>query len=67
MSFGFRQPSCRVYNDTVGIVNAYDMFMGVTKDGKPLTLHGRTTLVFVKQGAQWKIVSCHFSPMPQTP
>ena len=34
MSFGFRQPSCRMYGDTVGIVNAYDMFMGVTKDGK---------------------------------
>jgi uncharacterized protein (TIGR02246 family) len=64
MSFGFRQPSCRVYNDTVGIVNAYDMFMGSTKDGKALTIHGRTTLVFVKQGGQWKIVSCHFSPMP---
>jgi uncharacterized protein (TIGR02246 family) len=63
-SFGFRQPSCRVYNDNVGIVNAYDMFMGATKDGKALTLHGRTTLVFVKQGGQWKIASCHFSPMP---
>ena len=63
-SFGFRQPSCRVYNDNVGIVNAYDMFMGATKDGKALTLQGRTTLVFVRQGGQWKIVSCHFSPMP---
>jgi uncharacterized protein (TIGR02246 family) len=63
-SFGFRQPSCRIYNDNVGIVNAYDMFMGATKDGKALTLHGRTTLVFVKQGGQWKIVSCHFSAMP---
>jgi ketosteroid isomerase-like protein len=30
-SFGFRQPLCRVYGDTVGIVNAYDMFMRVTK------------------------------------
>jgi uncharacterized protein (TIGR02246 family) len=66
MSFGFRQPSCRVYNDSVGIVNAYDMFMGATKDGKALTIHGRTTLVFVKQSGQWKIVSCHFSSMPQT-
>ena len=65
-SFGFRQPSCRVYNDTVGIVNAYDQFMGATKDGKALTIHGRTTLVFVKQGGSWKIVSCHFSAMPQT-
>jgi len=63
-SFGFRQPSCRLYNDNVGIVNAYDMFMGATKDGKALTLQGRTTLVFVRQGGQWKIVSCHFSPMP---
>jgi uncharacterized protein (TIGR02246 family) len=66
MSFGFRQPSCRVFNDTVGIVNAYDMFMGVTKDGKALNIHGRTTLVFAKQGGQWKIVSCHFSAMPHT-
>ena len=64
-SFGFRQPSCRVYNDNVGIVNAYDTFVGATKDGKALTLHGRTTLVFVKQGGNWKIVSCHFSAMPQ--
>jgi ketosteroid isomerase-like protein len=67
MSFGFRQPSCRVYNDTVGIVNAYDMFMGATKDGKALIIHGRTTLVFTKLSGQWKIVSAHFSAMPQTP
>ena len=64
MNFGFRQPSCRVFNDTTGIVNAYDMFTGVTTDGKVQTLHGRTTLVFVKQGGQWKIVSAHFSPLP---
>ena len=62
-SFGFRQPSCRVYGDT-GIVNAYDMFTGVTKDGKALSIHGRTTLVFFKQSGQWKIVSAHFSAMP---
>jgi ketosteroid isomerase-like protein len=67
ISFGFRQPSCRVYNDTLGILNAYDMFTGATKDGKPIAVHGRTTLVFVKQGTQWKIVSCHFSHMPQAP
>jgi ketosteroid isomerase-like protein len=63
-SFGFRQPSCRVYGDTVGIVNAYDMFTGVTKDGKALSIHGRTTLVFLKQSGHWKIVSAHFSSMP---
>ena len=66
-SFGFRQPSCRVYNDTVGIVNAYDMFRGATRYGKPIAADGRTTLIFVKQGTQWKIVSCHFSHMPHTP
>jgi ketosteroid isomerase-like protein len=63
-SFGFRQPSCRVYGDTVGIVNAYDMFTGVTKDGKARSIHGRATLVFLKQSGQWKIVSAHFSAMP---
>jgi ketosteroid isomerase-like protein len=57
MSFGFRQPSCRVLSDTTGIVNAYDSFTGVTKDGKVLTIHGRTTLVFVKRGG-------HRSSMP---
>jgi ketosteroid isomerase-like protein len=62
-NFGFRQLSCRVFNDNTGIANAYDTFTGVTKDGKVQTLHGRTTLVFVKRGNQWKIVSCHFSPL----
>ena len=64
-SFGFRQPSCRVYGDTMGIVNAHDMFTGVTKDGKVLSIHGRTTLVFLKQNGQWKIVSAHFSAIPR--
>jgi len=64
-SFGFRQPSCRVYGDIVGIVNAYDMFMGATKEGKVRPIHGRTTLVFIKQSGRWKIVSAHFSAIPQ--
>ena len=64
-SFGFRQPSCRVYSDTVGIVNAHDMFTGVTKDGKVLSIHGRTSLVFIKQSGQWKIMSAHFSAIPK--
>ena len=34
-SFGFRQPSCRVYGDTVGIVNAHDMFTGQRKTAGP--------------------------------
>jgi ketosteroid isomerase-like protein len=64
MSFVFRQLSCRVFNDTTGIANAYDSFTGVTKDGKVQTLNGRTTLVYVRQAGQWKIVSAHFSPLP---
>ena len=64
-SFGFRQPSCRMYGDKGGIVNAYGSFRGVTKDRKGLALYDRGTLVFVKQGGQWKIVSAHFSAMPQ--
>ena len=65
MSFAFRQPSCRMLDDAVGIANAYDSFTGVTKDGKVLVLHGRTTLVFGKRSGEWKIVSAHFSPLPQ--
>jgi ketosteroid isomerase-like protein len=54
-SFGFRQPSCRVYGDAVGIVNAHDMFTGVTKDGKIISIHGRTTLVFIKQSGSGRL------------
>ena len=64
-SFGFRQPSCRMLSDEVGIVNAHDMFTGVTKDGKIISIHGRTTSVFIKQSGQWKIVSAHFSAIPK--
>jgi ketosteroid isomerase-like protein len=64
-SFGFREPSCRMYSDEVGIVNAHDVFTGATKDGKILSIQGRTTLVFNKQSGQWKIVSAHFSAIPK--
>ena len=66
-SFSFRQPSYRVYDDTVGIVNAYGAFTGVTKDGKVLTINDRSTLVFIKQGGKWKLVSAHFSALPHAP
>ena len=63
-TFGCRQLSCRVFNDNGAVANTYDTFSGVGKDGKPINTHGRTTLVFAKEGGQWKIVSCHFSPLP---
>jgi len=53
-----------MYSDTVGIVNACDMFMEVTKEGKARSIHGRTILVFIKQSGQWKVVSARFSAMP---
>ena len=59
-----RQLSCRVFNDSLAVANGYDTFGGVTKDGQVQNQNGRTTLVFAKEGGQWKIVSCHFSPLP---
>jgi len=65
-SFLFRQPSYRAFNDNTGIVNAYDVFNMVPKGGgAPMTVYGRTTLVYVKKGGQWKIVSAHFSRLPK--
>jgi ketosteroid isomerase-like protein len=52
-------------NEGAAVANAYDTFMGVTKAGKPVTVHGRTTLVFAKEAGQWKIVSARFSPLPK--
>jgi ketosteroid isomerase-like protein len=63
-TFGTRQLSCRVFNDNAAVANAYDVFSGMGKNGKPINLNGRTTLVFAKEGSPWKIVSCHFSPLP---
>ena len=59
-----RQLSCRMIGDAAGVANAYDTFTAVGKDGKPITGNGRTTLVFGKEENEWKIVSCHFSPLP---
>ncbi len=63
--FSFRQPSYRAFNDDVGIVNAYDVFHAKAKDGTANTNYGRTTLVYVKTGGQWKVVSAHFSALPR--
>src|SRR5262249_8855240 len=64
-SFLLRQPSYRAFNDNTGIVNAYDVFNMVPKGGAPMSIFGRTTLVYVKKGGQWKIVSAHFSRLPK--
>jgi ketosteroid isomerase-like protein len=63
-TFALHQPSCRAITDTCGVVNAYDRQATTPKGGgAPRVVNGRTTLVLAKRGAQWKIVSAHFSPM----
>jgi len=64
-SFLFRQPSYRAFNEDTGVVNTYDVFNMVPKGGAPMSIFGRTTLVYVKKGGQWKIVSAHFSRLPK--
>jgi len=65
-TFAFHQPTCRAFNENTAIVNAYDRLATVPKGGAaPNVVCGRTTLVFVKKGADWKIVSAHFSPLPK--
>jgi ketosteroid isomerase-like protein len=66
MTFAFHQPSCRIFNEDTAIVNAYDRGATIPKGGgAPIVVCGRTTLVLVKKGADWKIVSAHFSPLPK--
>jgi ketosteroid isomerase-like protein len=65
-TFAFHQPSCRTFNDNTAVVNAYDRLATVPKGGTaPQVACGRTTLVFIKRSAEWKIVSAHFSPLPK--
>jgi ketosteroid isomerase-like protein len=66
MTFAFHQPSCRIFNEDTAVVNAYDRAATTPKGGgTPIVSCGRTTLVLVKKGADWKIVSAHFSPLPK--
>ena len=66
MTFAFHQPTCRTFNEDTAIVNAYDRAATTPKGGgMPVVACGRTTLVMVKKGADWKIVSAHFSPLPK--
>jgi ketosteroid isomerase-like protein len=66
MTFAFHQPSCRTFNEDTATVNAYDRAATMPKGGgPPIVTCGRTTLVLVKKGADWKIVSAHFSPLPK--
>jgi len=65
LSFVFHQPTYRAINETTAIVNSYDRFTMVPKGGMPKVQCGRTTFVYAKKGAQWRIVNAHFSPLPK--
>ena len=65
-TFDVHQPSYRVFGDAAAVVNAYDRIATLPKGGGAAKVQcGRTTLVYVKRGANWKIVSAHFSPLPK--
>ena len=65
-TFNFHHPSVRAFNEDTAVVNAYDRAATFPKGGgAPVVLCGRTTLVYVKKGGNWKIVSAHFSPLPK--
>ncbi len=53
--------SVRVYNGDAAIINGYDTFTAVAKDGTSETLSGRVTINLVKMDGKWMIVNYHFS------
>ena len=66
MTFAFLQSTCRVVSDTTAVVNGYDRLTTIPKGGGMARVQsGRTTLVYVKKGGDWKIVAAHFSPLPK--
>jgi ketosteroid isomerase-like protein len=66
-SFGFRQPSCRVLQRYCGDSECLRHVQGCHQGRQADSRRCPNNLIFVKQGTQWKIVSCHFSHMPHTP
>jgi len=66
MTYAFHQFSCRAVSDTAAVVNAYDRIATVPKGGgAPRVQCGRATWVYARKGRDWKIVSVHFSPLPE--
>jgi ketosteroid isomerase-like protein len=64
-TISFHQSSCRAISETTGVINSYHRLAATPKGGgMPRVQCGRTTLVLAKRGSQWKIVSAHFSPLP---
>jgi uncharacterized protein (TIGR02246 family) len=65
-TFTFHQSSYRAVSDTTVVVNAYDRLTTVPKGGGMARMQcGRSTLVYVKKGKDWKVASAHFSPLPK--
>jgi ketosteroid isomerase-like protein len=65
MTFTFHQSSYRAVSETTVVVNAYDRLMTVPKGGGMVQVQcGRSTWVYVRKGRDWKIVSAHFSRLP---
>lgn len=56
-----RQPTYRAYNDDTVVVNGYFDFTVVDNNGIATTTSGRSSMVWVKAGGDWKVVNMHFS------
>ena len=64
-TYSFHQSSYRAVTDTAVVINAYDRLSSIPKGGGPAKVHcGRATWIYAKNGRDWKIVSAHFSPLP---
>ena len=65
-TYALHQLSCRAVTDTTAVLNAYDRLATVPKGGGlRKVLCGRVTWIYVKKDRDWKIVSAHFSPLPE--
>jgi ketosteroid isomerase-like protein len=64
-TYSFHQSSYRAVTDTAVVINAYDRLSSIPKGGGPAKVQcGRATWIYAKNGKDWKIVSAHFSPLP---
>lgn len=65
LKVSFGEQLIRVYGNTA--VNTGYYTFSFSKDGQARTLPARYSLVFVKDGQDWKIVDHHSSAMPAPP
>jgi ketosteroid isomerase-like protein len=58
--------SAHVYGDAAWAEFHWDFAAKYSKDGSPITTHGRETQVYRKEQGHWRLVHVHYSGMPVT-